>query len=66
MSLLIIGFIDAQRHFLLWFQVLENDVVILEDVDTPPGSGPRHLNVDESRGLLYVLYELKSLIEVHK
>ena len=32
--------------------------------ETPPGSGPRHLLVDEAKDLIYVLYELKSVLEI--
>ena len=32
--------------------------------ETPPGSGPRHLLIDENKDLLYALYELKSQLDV--
>ena len=35
-----------------------------EFTSTPPGSGPRHMAIDNERQLAYVIYELKSLIQI--
>ena len=37
-----------------------------EFTPTPPGSGPRHMVIDEERQLAYILYELKSLIQIYQ
>ena len=37
-----------------------------EFTPTPPGSGPRHMVIDEARQLAYILYELKSLIGIYQ
>ena len=37
-----------------------------EFTSTPPGSGPRHMVIDNERQLAYVLYELKSLIGIYQ
>ncbi len=31
-----------------------------------PGSGPRHISIDESRQIVYVVHELKSLVLIYK
>ena len=48
-------------------QVTEPGILDEADPDfteTPPGSGPRHLLIDENKDLLYSLYQLKSLLEI--
>jgi 6-phosphogluconolactonase (cycloisomerase 2 family) len=49
-------------------QITNDEIVAAEPefTSTPPGSGPRHLAIDEAREHVYVLHELKSLIEIYK
>jgi 6-phosphogluconolactonase (cycloisomerase 2 family) len=53
-----------EKHFK---QKVGDEIVVAEPefTATPPGSGPRHLAIDEARELVYVLHELKSLIEIY-
>jgi len=64
-------FLSQEKSFtdnILCLKMTEDAIEVAdpEFTDTPPGSGPRHLAIDEDRELAYVLHELKSLIEIYR
>ena len=51
----------------IWHYIVENkEVVKLNKTVMEEGSGPRHMAVHHKRKLVFVVFELKSLVEVYR